>query len=118
MVGDESRALERECNAGKMEGSGVGEDVALGERPRLGVAMAQAGDAMVEQPPARVQQPREHTRVLIDAVGPDVLDHTNARDRVELIGAHQVAIVTQANLDTILQTRLRHAPARELRLIW
>ena len=42
---------------GEVERLGVGEDVALGERARLGVAVAQAGDAVVEQPSARLEHP-------------------------------------------------------------
>ena len=38
-----------------MQGSGVGEHEALRERRRLGVAVAQAGDAVVQQPPTGPQ---------------------------------------------------------------
>ena len=39
-----------------MERRGVGEDVALGERARLGVAVAQPGDTVVEQPAAGARE--------------------------------------------------------------
>ena len=119
MIGLEARALERELDARQVQGGGVGKHVALGERPRLGVAVAQAGDAVVEQPPARLQQPCEHARVLVDAVRADVLDHADRGDRVEALAADarpQVAVVAYADLDPVLQARLGHAPARELGL--
>ena len=46
-------ALERQRHARDVQRGRVGEDVALGERPGLGVAVAQARDAVVEQPAAR-----------------------------------------------------------------
>ena len=49
VVGRQAGELEGADHAPDVQRRGVGEDVALGERPRLGVAVAHAGDAVVEQ---------------------------------------------------------------------
>ena len=53
VVGRQAGALERADHAPDVQRRGVGEDVALGERARLGVAVAHARDAVVEQPARR-----------------------------------------------------------------
>src|SRR5262245_56373227 len=56
MVGDEARPFERQQVPREVEGGGVGEDVALRERPRFGVGVAEPGDPVVEQAPAALEQ--------------------------------------------------------------
>ena len=97
-----------------MQRRGVGEDVALRERARLGVGVAQAGDAVVEQPPARLEQAGEGARVDVDLGRADVLDHADAGDRVEAL-AGQVAVVHDPDLDPVGDARLPRpaaAPSR------
>ena len=55
----EARSLQCEQDPREVERFGVGEDVALGEGAGLGVGVAEAGDAVVEQPSARLEQPRQ-----------------------------------------------------------
>ena len=57
VVDDEAGPFQRQQVAREVQRRRIGEDVALGEGARLGVAVAQAGDAVVEQAPARLQQP-------------------------------------------------------------
>ena len=49
VVAGQAGALEREQDPRQLQRRRVGEDVALGELARLGVAVAQARDAVVEQ---------------------------------------------------------------------
>ena len=60
---------------------------------------------MVEQPSVRLQKAREPLRVDVDAVVADVLDHSDAGDRVEGL-AGQVAVVHHAYLDPITHAGL------------
>ena len=113
----DARPLERERHARDVQRRRVREHVALGERPRLGLAVAQAGDAVVEQPAARLQQARELARVEVDLVGADVLDHPDRGDRVvALAGRAEIAVVRDADLHPVLEAGLGHAPARQLGL--
>ena len=125
-------ALERQDHARDVQRRCVREHVALGERPRLRVAMTQAGDPVVEQPAAGLQQAGELTRVEVDLVGAHVLDHADACDRVVALagrngdasrrrvspgfGRAQIAVVRDADLHSVLQSRLRDAAARKLGL--
>ena len=77
--------------------------------------MAQAGDAVVEQPPARLQQPRERARVDVDLLLADVLDHADRGDRVEAL-AGEVAVVHDADLDPVGDAGLLGPLARPLGL--
>ena len=85
MVGRQAGELERADHAPDVQRRGVGEDVALGERPRLGVAVAHAGDAVVEQPAVGLQQVAQAQGVRVDLDVADVLDHADRGDRVEAL---------------------------------
>src|SRR5439155_5937801 len=82
VLGDEAGGLERREDAREVQRRGVGEHVALRERARLWVAVAQARDAMVEQAPTGAQELGEPRRVRVDHGVADVLDHPDAGDRV------------------------------------
>ena len=58
------------------------------------------GDAVVHHDAARRQQPANAAEVLRQVVHAHVLEHADARDAVEL--ARDVAVVLQADLDTVL----------------
>jgi hypothetical protein len=98
-----------------MERGGVGEHVALGERSGLGVAVPQSRDAVVEQAPARPEQAGESTGVGADVGRAHVLDHADARDRVEAL-AGELSVVHDAYVDVLGETGLLDAPARHGRL--
>jgi hypothetical protein len=87
----------------------IGEDVALGEGAGLGVGVAQAGDPVVEQAAAGVEQPGQGLGVDVDVGRADVLDHADAGDRVERLGV-ELAIVGHADLDPVLEAALGHPP--------
>ena len=90
----------------------VGEDVALGERSRLGVTDTQPGDAVVQEPAARLERCRQPLRVHVDPAGAHVLDHADARDRVErrLI---ERAVVRDPDLDLFPKAELGDPAARQ-----
>src|SRR4051794_15249485 len=77
----ESRPLERERHAREVQRVGVGEHVALAERAGFRVAVAQSGDAMVQDAATVADQRAQLRRVLVDPLLADVLDHADARDR-------------------------------------
>ena len=87
MLGLQAGALDRGLDPREVQRRRVREHVALGERAGLGLADAQPRDAVVEQPPARPQQPVERLRVLVDLHRADVLDHADAGDLVERLAA-------------------------------
>ena len=108
----EARTLERGLRAREVQRRGVGEHVALRERARLRLAVAQPRDAVVEQPAAGTEQAGERARVGIDVDLADVLDHADRRDRVETLAA-QLAVVHHADVDAVAEARVRvHARAR------
>ena len=114
VLGHDPSSLQREDHARDVQWRGVREHVALGEGPRLRLAMAQAGDAVVEQLAAGLQQRGELGGVHVDLVGAHVLDHADRSDRVVVLTA-QLAVVGNADLDAILQARPRspaYSPAR------
>ena len=78
----------------------VGEDVALGEVAGVRIAVALARDAVVQQPPARLQQLREPRGVGVDLHLADVLDHPDRGDRVERLGL-QLAVVGEPDVDPL-----------------
>jgi hypothetical protein len=77
--------------------------------------VSQAGDTVVEEPPARWQQPGEALGVQVDPLGPDMLDHADARDRVEAL-AGEIAVVHHPDLDPIVDPRRGDPLARDSRL--
>ena len=77
--------------------------------------MAQPGDAVVEQAPARAEAARQALGVDVDLLLPHVLDHADAGDRVEALAA-QVAVVLHADLDAVGEAGVGHAPAGQLGL--
>src|SRR5829696_6117760 len=113
---DESCALQRQHHARDMGRLPVGEDVALGERTALDVPVLRPRDAVVEQPAAGFQHRGELVGVDIDLRLADVLDHPDRRDRVEVL-AGELAVVLDADLDLVGDTRLLHLLARELSLV-
>ena len=115
VLGLEAGALERLEHARELQRLAVGEDVAVRERAGVGVGVAQAGDAVVEQPAARRQQRRELAGVLVDLLVADVLDHADAGDRVELL-AGEVAVVHHADLDPLADAGRLGPLARDPRL--
>src|SRR6188472_3831262 len=92
VAGDEAGPLERQQHAREMQRFGIGEDVALRERSGLGVAVAEASDAVVEQAPTRLEQAGQGAGVDVDLGLANVLDHADAGDRVEAL-AGQVAVI-------------------------
>ena len=99
-VGLEARVLEGVLHAREVQRRRVGEHVALGEGPGLGVAVAQAGDAVVQQPAAGLEELMQALGVRVDRGGADVLDHPDRGDRVERLGL-QVAPVHDAELAAV-----------------
>ena len=97
-----------------MQGRRVGEDVALGEGSRLGVPVAQARDAVVEQSPARGEQAGEARGVGVDLVVADVLDHADRGDGIER--SRELAPVHHLHVYAIGETRRLDVLARELSL--
>ena len=85
-----------------MQRGGVGEDVALREGPGLGLAVAQAGDAVVQDAAARPHHPRELRGVEVDLARAHVLDHADGSDRVEGL-LRQRAVVGNAELDPVVE---------------
>jgi hypothetical protein len=77
--------------------------------------VAHAGDAVVQQPPARLEDREEVGHVRVDVAAPDVLDHADARDRVELVRG-QVAVVAHLELDLAVEPRVLRLLPRQLRL--
>jgi hypothetical protein len=112
---DESRALQREQHDGELQRLAVGEHVALGERARRLVGVAQAGDAVVEEDPPGPQEAGELGPVAVDLLRADVLDHADAGHLVELL-ARQVAVVEHADVDEVGDAGLRRPGARALGL--
>ena len=103
VVDDEAGALQRELHPRHVQRLAVGKDIALRHRPGLVVdAVLELGDAVVEQPPAWLQQPRQAGRIGVDLVLADVLDHADARDRVERLAA-QLAIVGHLETDYLFR---------------
>ena len=70
---------------------------------------------MVEQPTAGLQQVVQRRHVEVDPLLPHVLDHADARDRVELL-AGQLAVVGDPQLDEVGDSRLARQLAPELDL--
>jgi hypothetical protein len=77
--------------------------------------VAQPGDPVVEQPPARTQQARELRRVDVDLRLPHVLDHPDRGDRVEAL-AHEIAVVEHADVDPVADAGRLCAAASQHRL--
>src|SRR5438093_11401141 len=98
-----------------MQGRGVRKDVAVGEAGRLRIAVPEARDPVVQQSPAGLEQARELRRIKVDLAGADVLDHSDARDRVEALGS-ELAVVHDADLDTLSEPGFGDALACKLRL--
>src|SRR3954452_1166610 len=109
---DESRPLEPEHHARDVGRLPVREDVALREGPALDVAVLQPRDAVVEQAAAGAQHGGELLGVGVDLRLADVLDHPDRGDRVELL-AGQLAVVLDADLDPVRESRIGHALARQ-----
>ena len=115
VAGHQAGALQRLLDPRQRQRHAVGEHEALRERPLvLGVEVHQLGDPVVEQPPAGPQQAVEGLHVEVDPLLPHVLDHPDARDRVEGL-AGQLAVVGQAQLDPVLDARPRDALAAPAR---
>ena len=94
----------------------VREHVAADERrARAAARVCDARDAVVEEQPARPQQPAHRVDVGVELRAADVLVHADARDLVERLLV-ELAVVEHAHLDAVGQPGLRDAPARELRL--
>ena len=108
----EPGALERELDPRQVQRRGVREHVALRERARLGIAHAQPRDAVVQHPPAGLHESRHLARVDVDLVGAHVLDHPDARHRVERL-AGEVAVVHHPDVHAVREAALLGAPARE-----
>jgi len=108
VLGHEAGPLESQEHAGDRKRVRVGEDVALGERSRLSVGVIEPGDAMVEEPPAGLEEARQAVGIQIDPLVTDVLDHADAGDRVEPL-AGEVAVVEHADGYPLLQTGLAYA---------
>ena len=115
MVGRQAGELEGADDAPDVQRRGVGEDVALGERPRLGVAVAHAGDAVVEQAALGLQQVAQALGVRVDLDVADVLDHADRGDRVEAL-PEQLAPVLDADVDAVGDAGLLGARAGALGL--
>ena len=71
---------------------------------------------MVEQPPAGRQQPCQQLRVQVDPLLADMLDHADARDRIERPVGH-FAVVGQPDLNAIGQPRRGDPLSRERGLL-
>ena len=103
VVGLERRPLERELDPREGERLAVGEHVSGREDVLERVVVrAEHGDPVVEQDAGRLEQLRERLGVAVDLVLADVLDHADARDRVErLVG--DLPVVGDADLDPVGQ---------------
>src|SRR5436305_7811765 len=98
-----------------MQRRGVGKYETLREGPGLGIADTEARDSVVDHLPAGPQEPRHLRGVGIYLSRADVLDHADARDRIErTVG--DLSIVGDPDLDPVLEAGLDDPPSCELRL--
>src|SRR4051794_21841427 len=111
----EPRAFQSELDARQGKRIAVREHVALRERSRLRRIRVEACDAVVQQPAAAREELAQLLRVDVDLVFTDVLDHADARDRVELLAA-ELAVVRHPDVDLVGKARLGGARARDPRL--
>ena len=89
----------------------IGEHVPLEEpvRGRSGVgtqpaaAATQAGEAMVEEQPARAERLERRTEIGRQVGPADVLEHADGRDAVELAEVCQIAVVAYLRADRVTQ---------------
>ena len=77
--------------------------------------MTQARDHVVQQPPRELKQTCEPLRVAIDLDATDVLNHADARDRVEA-RTGELAVTHRPDLDPVGDARPRRPVLREARL--
>jgi hypothetical protein len=70
---------------------------------------------VVQQPPPKLKQTSEPLRVAIDLDATDVLNHADARDRVEAL-AGELAVIHHADLDPVGDALPRRPVLREARL--
>src|SRR5215216_795944 len=111
----EPGALERKLDARQRQWVAVGEDVTLRERPGFRGLRIEARDAVVKQPSAAGQHAPELLCVDVDLRLPDVLDHADAGDRIELL-ALQLTVVLDADVDLLGQAGSFRSFARHARL--
>src|SRR5436190_4368922 len=111
----ESLMLERTDDAREVKGLGIGKDVALRERPGRGICVPEARDPMIEEAPTRAQNPPETAAVGIDLGFADVLDHADARDRIESL-PKRITVVGDPGRDLTLEPGVVDALARKPRL--
>ena len=79
------------------------------------VAVTQARDHVVQQPPPKLKQTSEPLRVAIDLHAADALNHADARDRVKALTG-ELAGIHHADLDPAGDARPRRPVLREARL--
>src|SRR4051794_37880129 len=108
----ETCALERERDPRQVQWVRVGEDVALAERTRGRIVVAEPCDAVVQYPAAVDDQRAELRRVLVYPLVADVLDHADAGDRIEALTA-DLALVLDADVHLVGHTRFGSTPARD-----
>ncbi len=98
------------------ERDAVREHEALRERALvLGVEVHQLGDPVVEEAPPWTEQAVQRGHVEVDSLLSHVLDHADARDRVELL-AGDLAVVGEPELHQVLHPGLADPLAPELDL--
>src|SRR4051812_3835494 len=111
----EPRPFERERDARQVQGVGVGEDEALGERAGVGVGVSEPRDAVVQQAAAGLQQRCQLLGVDVDLLLADVLDHADAGDCVVLLSA-ELPVIRHADVCEVIQSRFVRSSAGEQRL--
>ena len=115
VLGREAGTRERRKDPRQVQRRRVREHIALGERSGVRVAVTQARDHVVQLPRPRLKQTSEPLRVAIDLDATDVLNHADARDRVEAL-AGELAVIHHADLDPVGDARPRRPMLHEARL--
>src|SRR5256885_15664872 len=95
-----------------MQRRGVGKYETLREGAGLGIADSEARDSVVDYLPAGAQEPRDLRGIGIYLSRADVLDHADARDRVER-AVGDLSIVGDPDLHAVLEARLDDPPPGE-----
>ncbi len=101
----EAGLLHGEDDPADVDELAVGEHVAADEGATIEPRAAWRGDRVVEEAPGGPEQAAERLEVPRRAERPDVLEHPDRRDRVELLTA-QVPVVLQPDLDPVAEPRL------------
>ena len=109
-------ALDRGDHVAQRQQFTVGEDEGTDERPTWSAGARPPDDLVVEQSPARHQQPVQRASVLLPSFRPEVFGHADARDGVERL-VDDVTPVLHPNVDKVGDTLVDHALARILGLL-